>query len=60
MATLGELLSGDSKQNLLSTVQRGDVIRMEMTSEEGVKPKNAGDESRTNTSLFSAKRQTGN
>lgn len=46
MATLGELLSGDSKQNLLSTIQRGDVIRMEMTSEEGVKPKNAGDESR--------------
>lgn len=43
MATLGELLSDDSKQHLLSTIQRGDVIRMEMTPEEGVKPKNEGD-----------------
>ena len=46
MTTLGELLSDNSKQNLLSTIQRGDVIRMEMTPKEGVKPKNEGDESR--------------
>lgn len=46
MATLEELLSSGSKQNLLSTIQRGDVIRMEMTPKEGVKPKNEGDKSR--------------
>lgn len=46
MAALGELLSGTSRQSLLSVIQRGDVIRMELTPEEGVKPKNEGDESR--------------
>ena len=46
MAKLAELLSGSSKQSLLSTIQRGDVIRMKLTPEEGVTPKNEGDDSR--------------
>ena len=46
MAKLAELLSGSSKQSLLSTIQRGDVIRMKLTPEEGITPKNEGDDSR--------------
>lgn len=46
MAKLAELLTGSSKQNLLSTIDRGDVIRMKLTPEEGITPKNEGDDSR--------------
>ena len=46
MAILGDIISNNSKQNLLSNIQRGDVIRINMTLEEGVKPKNNGEESR--------------
>ena len=46
MARLTELLTGSSKQNLLSTIDRGDVIRMKLTPEEGITPKNEGDDSR--------------
>ena len=60
MATLGDLLSSDSKLNLLSTIQRGDVIRMEMTPEEGVKPKNEGDESRNKYFIVLGKTEDGN
>ncbi len=46
MSTLEDLLSDKSKQSLLSVVEKGDIIRMELTIEEGVVPKNEGDESR--------------
>lgn len=46
MAKLAELLSGSSKQNLLSTIERGDVIRLKLTPDEGITPKNEGDDSR--------------
>lgn len=46
MAKLAELLSGSSKQNLLSTIERGDVIRLKLTPDEGITPKKEGDDSR--------------
>ena len=46
MAKLAELLTGSSKQNLLSTIEKGDVIRLKLTTEEGITPKNEGDDSR--------------
>jgi hypothetical protein len=36
MASLGDLLSQSSKQNLLYTIQPGGVFRMKLTTEEGI------------------------
>lgn len=46
MATLNDLLSSDSKQNLMSTIKRGDIVRMKLTEKEGIRPKNEGDDAR--------------
>lgn len=46
MATIADLLSPSSKENLMSTIKRGDVVRMRLTEEEGITPKNEGDSSR--------------
>jgi len=59
MSTLEDLLSDKSKQLLLSVVEKGDVIRMELTPEEGVIPKNEGDESRNKYFVVLAKTEDG-
>ena len=46
MAKLADVLSDKSKHILFSTIERGDVIRMKLTPEEGITPKNEGDDSR--------------
>ena len=46
MAKFADVLSDKSKHILFSTIERGDVIRMKLTPEEGIKPKNEGDDSR--------------
>lgn len=59
MATLGDIISNQSKQNLLSNIQRGDVIRMKMTPKEGVKPKNDGKETRNKYFIVLGKTENG-
>ena len=59
MAILGDIISNNSKQNLLSNIQRGDVIRINMTLEEGVKPKNNGEESRNKYFIVLGKTEDG-
>ena len=59
MSTLEDLLSDKSKQSLLSVVEKGDIIRMELTLEEGVVPKNEGDESRNKYFVVLAKTDDG-
>lgn len=46
MVLLKDLLSQQSKENLMQTVGRGDVIRMKLTEAEGITPKNPGDTDR--------------
>lgn len=46
MVQLSDLLSSSSKQHLLSEVGRGDIIKLELTPAEGVKPKHMGETSR--------------
>lgn len=43
MASFGDLLSQASKENLMQVIGRGDVVRMKLTKEEGITPKNPGD-----------------
>lgn len=59
MAILGDIIFNNSKQNLLSNIQRGDVIRINMTLEEGVKPKNNGEESRNKYFIVLGKTEDG-
>ena len=59
MAILGDIISNSSKQNLLSNIHRGDVIRMEMTQKEGVKPKNDGEETRNKYFIILGKTEEG-
>lgn len=46
MVSLKDLLSKESKENLLQSIERGDVIRMKLTTAEGITPKNPGDTDR--------------
>ena len=46
MVSLKDLLSQESKENLLQSIGRGDIIRMKLTTAEGITPKNPGDTDR--------------
>ncbi len=46
MASLKDLLSQESKKNLMQVIGKGDVIRMKLTEAEGITPKNPGDTDR--------------
>lgn len=46
MVSLKDLLSQESKENLLQSIGKGDIIRMKLTTAEGITPKNPGDTDR--------------
>ena len=59
MASLKELLSQKSKASLMQVIDRGDVIRLRLTEQEGVTPKNPGDEARNKYFLVLGKTADG-
>lgn len=61
MASLKDLLSATQKGDLVqSSIQIGDVYRMKLTTDEGISPKNEGDENRNKYFVVIGKDVDGN
>lgn len=60
MVLLKDLLSRESRDNLIRSIDKGDVIRMKLTEAEGITPKNPGDTDRNKYFVVLGKTPDGN